>query len=181
MLYLHFDDLRWINGYLGGDNPLSQEDLNNLKTFAFMWSMFEAKACEGSATAQSIADFIYNKLKVNNNSTSDSVIDAYFSYFRERYVTDKSLNAYYYKMIRDSDEAFMINNCNYKVASFIGDTLLGKSSTEYNRILTCLLIPYRWRTNFFKRNQDHINVKLQYKNFSMANKIIATILLQCKD
>lgn len=181
MLYLDFDDLRWINGYLGGDNPLSQEDLNHLKTFAFVWSMFEAKACEGSATAQSIADFVYNKLNVNKNNTSDSVIDAFFSYFRERYVTDKHLNSYYHKMIRDTDEVFVRNNYEYKVTSFIGDNLLKESITEDNRILTCLLIPYRWRTNFFKRSQDHINVNLQYKNFSMANKIIATILLQYKN
>ena len=105
----------------------------------------------------------------------------YFSIFKERYVTDKSLNSYYYKMIRDTDEMFLRNNYEYKVASFIGENLLKDSITEDDRILTCLLIPYRWRTNFFKRNQDHINVKLQYKNFSMANKIIATILLQYKN
>ncbi|WP_426349205.1 hypothetical protein ACPWSR_15890 [Alloiococcus sp. CFN-8] len=181
MLYLDFDDLRWINGYLSGDNPLSQEDLNNLKTFTFMWSMFEAKACDGNGTAQTIADFVFNKLDVNENNTSDSVIDAYFSYFKERYITDKVLNSFYYKMIRDTKEVFVRNNCEYKVSSFIGDNLLKDSTTEEDRILTCLLIPYRWRTNFFNRSQDHINVKLQYKNFSIANKIIATILLQYKN
>ena len=181
MLYLNFDDLRWINGYLCGDNPLSQEDLDNLKTFTFMWSMFEAKACEGVGTAQSIADFVYNKLNVSRNNTSGSVIDAYFSYFKERYITDKCLNPYYYKMIRDTEEVFFVNDYKYKVSNFIGDNLLKESTTEADRILTCLLIPYRWRTNFFKRNQDYINVKLQYKNFSMANKIIATILLQYKN
>ena len=181
MLYLDFDDLRWINGYLGVDNPLSQEDLNNLKTFTFMWSMFEAKACEGTGTAQSIADFVYNKLELSRNNTADSVFDAYFSYFKERYITDKCLNPYYYKMIRDTEEVFFVKDYEYKVSHFIGETLLKELTTEADRILTCLLIPYRWKTNFFKRNQDHINVKLQYKNFSIANKIIATILLQYKN
>ncbi len=180
MLYVDFDELRWVNGYLSYIKPLTDEDFEHLKTFAFMWDMFQAKACKGVASPQNIADFVLTKLKLERQNRSSSVIDAYYSYFVNRYVKDKELNSLFYRMIRDKAEAFNTERGEYTVKEFIGDTLLNSDSTEINKTLACLLIAYRWRSNFFQEDRDPINVSLQYKNFNMANKLIAMVLQQYK-
>ncbi|SHI63596.1 hypothetical protein SAMN05444401_1211 [Clostridium amylolyticum] len=178
MLYLEFDDLRWINAYIGNQEQLTSNDLEHLKTFAFMWDMFEAKACKGAANAQSIADFVLKDLGLEKQNRTSSVIDAYFDYFHDRYVTEGKLNEIFIRMSRDTKETFESDAGIFNVKDFIGQNLLDKDSTEINKLLTCILIAYRWRSNFFLLDKNIINISHQYKNFNIANKLIAMILQQ---
>ena len=80
---IEFDALRWINQYLDYQIKMDEEDLKQLEIFTFMWDMFEAKACNGVANAQSITDFVLNKSSFKESGSS--VLDAYYDYFNKRY------------------------------------------------------------------------------------------------
>lgn len=176
MQYVEFDDLMWANSYLGEKSQLTKQDFEQLKTFTFMWDMFEAKACKGVANAQSIADFVWGELGLQRGNRGPSVIDAYFSHFYKRYVDNKSLNANFEKMSRNTQETFTTEKGTFNVKEFIGTILLDEDSTEINKMLACLLIIYRWRCNFFLLNRDQIKISTQYRNFNIGNKLIASVL-----
>ncbi|WP_040211427.1 hypothetical protein [Clostridium polynesiense] len=178
MISVEFDSLKWVNDFMNNSEPLSSKDFQELKTFTFMWDMFQVKACKGVANAQSISDFVLKDLKTEKQNRSSSVVDAYFDYFRNRYVKDKNLNELFEKMTRNTEETFDTKSGEYNVKDFIGSNLLDENPTEINKIITCLLIAYRWRSNFFMLNRDRIIVRNQYKNFNIANKFIAMILQQ---
>ncbi|WP_055666108.1 hypothetical protein [Desnuesiella massiliensis] len=176
MYSIEFDELKWINTYLEPEYLLNKNDLEHLKTFAFMWDMFEAKACDGVANAQAIANFIEEKLKVSKENTASSVIDAYYSHFNKRYIENGKPNAIFERMTMNVTETFKLDEKEVCVKEYIQNTLLSSKTTERDRFLATLLIIYRLRSNFFLRSKNVIKVNQQYKNFSLGNQIIALVL-----
>ncbi|SHE52987.1 hypothetical protein [Clostridium fallax] len=176
MEYISFDELRWINKFLQPNLTLTKEDMEELKTFTFMWEMFEAKACEGVSNAQNIADFVLHKLDLPPKNRESSVIDAYYVYFKNRYIVDGKENELFEKMTTNLNEGFSNGERKFDVKTFILDTLLEKNPTEKNKLLTILLIIYRIRGNFYERSSNLIKVKDQYKIYAVANNIIAMVL-----
>ena len=171
-----FDELRWINKYLEPNFSLTKEDIEELKTFTFMWDMFEAKACDGVITAQAIADFVLHKLDLPTKNRDASVIDAYYIYFKTRYIDNGKSNDLFEKMANTLTETFANGDRVFNVKEFISNTLLEKNPTEKNKLLAILLIIYRIRGNFYIRESNLIKNKDQYKIYSVANNIVAMVL-----
>ncbi|WP_027634035.1 hypothetical protein [Clostridium hydrogeniformans] len=176
MNFLKIDELRWINNYLGFSPTLDKEDLEQLKLFTFMWDMFEAKACKGVSKGQNIADFVLHELKIESLNRSDSFVDAYYNYFKKRYIESNKTNEIFKRLTMNADETFKNGNNEFVIKDFIENVLLEENPTEKNRLLASLLIVYKLRCNFFLRSKNIINVHSQYRNFTVANHLIASIL-----
>ncbi|MEW8956628.1 hypothetical protein [Clostridium sp.] len=176
MNFLKIDELRWINNYLDFSPTLDKEDLEQLKLFTFMWDMFEAKACKGVSKGQNIADFVLHELKIGSLNISDSFVDAYYNYFKKRYIQDNKTNEIFKRLTMNAEETFTNGEKEFVIKNFIEKVLLEDNPTEKNRLLASLLIVYKLRGNFFLRTKNIINVHAQYKNFAVANHLIATIL-----
>lgn len=176
MDFLKFDELRWLNKYLDYKPTLDEEDLNQLKLFTFMWDMFDAETCKGNCNAQKLADLVLNKLNIASQSKNSSFIDAYFTYFKNRYIQDGKPNEIFEQLNFNVNETFTNGKTEYKFKDFISNTLLEEHPTEKNRVLTTLLIIYRLRFNFFLRDEKRMNINDQYRNFAVANNLMAILL-----
>lgn len=171
---IEFDALRWINQYLDYQIEMSEEDLKQLETFTFMWDMFEAKACNGVADAQSITDFVLNRSSFKERGSS--VLDAYYDYFNKRYLSKGTPNGIFERMTMNATEVFSVLGKEYILKDFLLEHLSKKSDLEEFKLLTILLVLYRIRGNFFLRDKNIINVHDQFSNFSVGNNLIAMVL-----
>lgn len=176
MDFLEFDELRWLNKYLDYSPRLDLEDLNQLKLFTFMWDMFDAETCKGNCNAQQLANFVLNTLNIASESKSSSFIDAYFTYFKNRYVEDGKTNKLFDQLTYNVNETFTNGETEYKFKDFTQKVLLENNPTEKNRVLATMLIIYRLRFNFFLRDENRMVINDQYKNFAVANNLISILL-----
>lgn len=171
---IEFDALRWINQYLDYQINMNEDDLKQLEIFTFMWDMFEAKACNGVANAQSITDFVLNKSSFKERGSS--VLDAYYDYFSKRYICKGVPNSIFERMTMNATEVFNVMGKEYVLKNFLFEQLSQKSDLEEYKLLTILLVLYRIRGNFFLRDKNIVNVHDQFSNFSVGNNLIAMVL-----
>ncbi len=137
------------------------EDLEPLKDFSILWSIFEFKLC----------DTRYSKVKIGKKlremNLSKSTFKFFYDYLKERY----SGNGF------DLFEGLKFENPKDK--SSVKDIIIDKtfdSESDYNIIFALMLVVYRFRNNFFHWSKAQDNFRDQINNFKHANSFLLILI-----
>jgi len=147
--------LDWINRRFGSN--LTDENILHIRDFSLMWNIFERITCNQNFNIQRI-----NQLIVDNNIPFSEFEEELY-YFKQRYVSNGNLNYRFHHLnLRNGDRPLVVQQ-----------VLLGVNTNNIEKILTCIIIVYRFRNNLFHGIKDIQRIDEQRNNFIVANNIMA--------
>lgn len=139
-------------------------DRDAIKTFALLWILFEAKVMGAEASARKIA------LAVERwdaaGTLAAELYDAEVAYFRDRYFQNGEFTFRFDKLqLRKWD-----------MPDLIAAGISGDADTPRERVLTVLLIIWRFRNNLFHGAKWAYDLQGQLDNFNHANAVLMQVL-----
>jgi len=154
----------WFNLNAPGYSSLQQEELEAIKNFSLLWSLFEAQLLNTQASANSI------ETKINSlNQTSpfdENDFNPYKTYFVDRYTENNQVNNKFTKLhLRTNDKS-----------DFIKDVLEGRENSINNVVTAMLIIILRYRNNFFHGLKWAYEFNDQLANFQTANSLLMKMI-----
>ncbi|MDI9319017.1 MAG: hypothetical protein QM530_00960 [Phycisphaerales bacterium] len=151
--------LNWINLKFGVD--LNEVELESVKYFSLFWNIFEDKVCGRFCTA----DVIERSL-INNTALDWSQFEEVYSYFSNRYVTNRQTNdRFEHLKFRAADKML-----------FVSTTLTNTAAPTNEKIIAIAIIIFRLRNNLFHGEKDIRLINEQKDNFENANKFLMALL-----
>lgn len=155
---------KWLMEKVPGYAALPGPDRDAIKTFALLWSLFEAKVMGTEANARKIA------LAVEQWDAAGvlaaELYDCEVAYFRDRYFQNGEFTFRFDKLqLRKWD-----------MPDLIAAGIAGDADTPRERVLTVLLIVWRFRNNLFHGEKWAYNLQGQLDNFSHANAVLMRVL-----
>ena len=154
----------WFKLNAPGYSSLRQEELEAIKDFSLLWSLFEAQLLNSQASANSI------EAKVNSlNQTrpfDERDFSIYKTYFVDRYTEINQVNNNFTNLhLRVNDKPDLIR-----------DVLEGRVNSINNVVTAMLIIIYRYRNNFFHGVKLDYEFKGQQDNFQTANSLLMKMM-----
>ena len=164
-----FDELKWIMDFFDNAVDLSDEGIDRVRNFAFLWNIFEASACDKRANLNSIKDAVET---LNNSEQLKSTdFEPFVDYFSNRYFNSNGDTTY------SIDGLEFSNSTNDQVAKDKVESVLRRDEIRPKEIVKGLLyILYRFRNNLFHGNKQVVNLNTQIDNFIAANHILSIFL-----
>lgn len=154
----------WLMERIPSYAALPDPDRNAIRSFAFLWSLFEAKLMGGQASARRIAQAV--KEWDDAGTLGAELYDGEVAYFQERYFRDGEFTSLFYGLrIRKGDMPALI------AAGISGDT-----EAPRERVLTVLLVIWRLRNNLFHGEKWAYGLQGQFANFTHANAVLMRVL-----
>ena len=155
---------KWLMERVPGYAALPGPDRDAIKTFALLWSLFEAKVMGTEASARKIA------LAVDQwdaaGALAAELYDGEVAYFRDRYFQDGEFTSRFDKLqIRKWDMPDLIK---------VGIT--SEADAPRDRVLTVLLVIWRFRNNLFHGEKWAYDLQGQLDNFNHANAVLMRVL-----
>lgn len=155
---------KWLMEKIPGYAALLESDRDAIKTFALLWSLFEAKLMGTEANARKISQAVEEWDAAN--ALCAELYDREVAYFRNRYFQNGEYTFRFYKLqLRKSD-----------MPELIAAGLRGDADTPRDRVLTVLLIIWRFRNNLFHGEKWAYELQEQLDNFSHANAVLMRVL-----
>lgn len=155
---------KWLEEKVPGYAALPGPDRDAIKSFALLWSLFESKLMGNEANARSIAQAV-------DRWEADGVLgaelyDAEFAYFRDRYFQNGELTSRFDNLqLRRQDMPDLVAAC-----------IRGHAGSPRDRVLTTLIIVWRYRNNLFHGEKWAYDLQGQLINFSRANAVLMRVL-----
>lgn len=140
---------------------LKEEELDSIKDFVLIWSVFEDKCFNTRFRIDKLDWFLQDK------SLDFECFMEYLLYFRKRYIKDGSFTDKYQLHFRSQDNEILVQ-----------DVLLWNTSDPKKLIAWMLIIVYRFRNNLFHWLKEFWKLDSQRENFIIANNLLKTILSQ---
>lgn len=167
-----FNELEWINQFFDNAIDLQQnEGLERIKNFALFWNMFENFACANFANVKNIEDFI---LTLNERTEiTDELVNFYLEYFIDRYTQNGQVNI--------EGLQFRDNQDDKRAKGKVLKVLESEVISPREKMEALLLILLRFRNNLIHGNKQIVNLDTQVNNFTVANKILADVLMLMKN
>ncbi|MCU8040669.1 hypothetical protein ACRN98_19725 [Shewanella oncorhynchi] len=138
---------------------LSPAELDAVQWFTLLWTLFEAQALDNKASVNKIKDLI----EQNENQPVD--ISEELNYFQGRYVENRTTNDHFEHLnFRKNDNSELVKS-----------VLTGENNESKSQLISCLIIVYRFRNNFFHGLKWAYGVQGQLENFRHS----ANILIKC--
>jgi hypothetical protein len=167
-----FNELQWINEFFDNAIDLQQnEGLERIKNFALFWNMFEKYACGNFANVKKIEDFV---VKLNERTAiSNETVNPYLEYFIDRYTrVNNEVNI----------EGLQFRNkpADARSKGKVLKVLSREVITPREILEALLLILLRFRNNLFHGNKEIVRLNNQVTNFTIANKLLAEVLMLMK-
>ena len=155
---------KWLIEKVPGYAALPGPDRDAIKTFALLWSLFEAKVMGAEASARKIA------LAVDRwdaaGALAAELYDNEVAYFRDRYFENGEFTFRFDKLqLRKWD-----------LPDMIAAGIRGDADTPRERVLTVLIIIWRFRNNLFHGEKWTYDLQGQLDNFSHANAVLMRVL-----
>lgn len=123
--------LDWLNEKFG--LSLNEEDVKEVKDFAFLWNVFEGQIFDTSFSVAEARSEIRRR-----NIPADLFVDQ-IVYFRNRYAPDGRLNERFHSLhLRDNN-----------MPQLIADVLTGRNTNPQDEVLTAATIVYRYKNNLY--------------------------------
>jgi len=156
--------MQWLLAKAPGFQALPEQDRAAIFNFTFLWSLFEAKVMGKFARA----DLICAKVDAwRDAGTLDA--DQYsveLAYFRQRYYANGSLTHHFPHLhLRPADQ--------FHVVQLVLD---GSNNDPRDRLLTVLMIVWRFRNNLFHGEKWAYELQGQLSNFTHANAVLMRLL-----
>lgn len=148
----------WINARFGIN--LNEEDLLEIKDFAFIWNVFESRICDKYFSIEKVEDAM---------QTIDFKADEFqphLDYFKHRYMENNISN----------DKFIFLRFNRSDREDFVRAILLDEITNTKSIILGMIIIVYRFRNNLFHGNKDIRAINEQQENFTNANSLLMKFL-----
>lgn len=149
---LNLDDIHRV---VPGVADFSDQELTVLLKFTLLWTLFEAQVLDTSASAQKIADYVHG---LTPALLEGDWFQEHLEYFKNRYIDNDKTNYRFERLVlRRNDKP-----------SLVRAVLIGENQELSSQLITCLVIVYRFRNNFFHGKKWMYSIQDQYDNFSHA-------------
>ncbi|MFQ3253296.1 MAG: hypothetical protein ACI9U6_001590 [Loktanella salsilacus] len=158
--------LQWLMARAPGFQALPEADRAAIFDFTFLWSLFEAKVMGSFARADLIC------AKTNEWSDAGTLnadqYDEHLTYFRQRYFTSGEFTRHFAHLhLRPADQPDLVRS-----------VLDGRNNEPRDRLLTVLMIVWRFRNNLFHGEKWAYQLQGQLANFNHANAVLMRLLEQ---
>ncbi|PTP92517.1 hypothetical protein [Vibrio splendidus] len=158
------DPLKWLSAREGDFSSLTVDEIKAINDFFLVWSYFEEQKLD--CTAGRVKFLELAVLLANQNKLGQNFLGEMVTYFRERYVSDNSLNYrveyLHLEQSRNPQE--------------VTDMLLKIDCDETTQFIGCLFIVYRYRNNLFHGPKWRSFLKEQKCNMEMSSKFLISIM-----
>lgn len=157
-------NVKWLRDYMRSVGVNDENQLNSVRDFVFMWSLFEGLLCN---THAGFDCFVKISKSVANVMGVEDSLAPHLDYFRMRYVTNGATNSKFEGLsFRSDDQSDMVTNF-----------LLGNEVDLEKQILSLLLITYRLRNNLFHGVKKIAQIGSQQTIFTNANAVLRIIII----
>jgi hypothetical protein len=155
---------QWLLEKAPGFQVLPEQDRNEIFNFTFLWSLFEAQVMDNFARADRIG------VKVDEwreaGTLSADQYDTELAYFRNRYYKNGEFTHHFpHLQLRPSDQPDIVQS-----------VLNGTNNDPRDRLLTVLMIVWRFRNNLFHGQKWTYQLQDQFSNFTHANQVLMRLL-----
>lgn len=155
---------QWLEARAPGFANLPSADRHAIFDFAFLWSLFEARAMGNFATANGIRERI--DAWATEGTLRADAYDSELSYFRDRYFANGALTyRFEYLNLRRADHPALVQA-----------VIEGRNNDPRDRMLCLLMIVWRLRNNLFHGEKWAYELRDQRDNFGHANSVLMRIL-----
>ncbi len=143
---------------------LPEDDRAAIFNFTFLWSLFEAQVMGNFARADRIL------AKVDEWREADMLdadqYDGELAYFRQRYFANGEFTHHFDHLhLRPADQPDILQS-----------VLDGRNNDARDRLLTVLIIVWRFRNNLFHGEKWAYHLQGQLPNFTHANAVLMRLL-----
>lgn len=155
---------QWLLAKAPGFQTLPEQDRDAIFNFTFLWSLFEAQVMGNFARA----DLICAKVDEwrDAKSLDADQYDAELAYFRQRYYADGNFTHHFPHLhLRPTDQPDVVQS-----------VLDGSNNDPRDRLLTVLMIVWRFRNNLFHGEKWTYQLQGQHPNFTNANTVLMRLL-----
>lgn len=154
----------WLMERIPGYAELPDPDRDAIRSFAFLWSLFEAKLMGREASARRIAQAV--EAWDDAGTLGAELYDGEVAYLRERYFRDGEFTSLFDGLrIRKGD-----------MPDLIAAGISGDADAPRERVLTVLLVIWRLRNNLFHGEKWACGLRGQCANFTHANAVLMRVL-----
>ncbi|MGQ3241732.1 hypothetical protein [Shinella sp.] len=155
---------KWLEERVPGYAALPGPDRDAIKAFALLWSLFESRLMGNDANARRIAQAV--ERWETDGVLCAELYDAEVAYFRERYFQNGELTFRFDNLqLRRQDMPDLVAAC-----------IRGDAGSARDRVLTTLIIVWRYRNNLFHGEKWAYDLQGQLANFSCANAVLMRVL-----
>ncbi|MBT9161319.1 MAG: hypothetical protein DDT26_02624 [Dehalococcoidia bacterium] len=156
----------WLEQTVLGFSELPSEDREAIFQFALLWSLFEAKALQTRASANSILALVHERAAQNRLAAGD--FEPSLRYFRQRYFSAGIATQHYAGLhLRTNDNAVLVQQ-----------VLCGANNNPADSVAALLIVIYRLRNNLFHGLKWAYGIQNQRENFEHANAALMTAFTQ---
>lgn len=143
---------------------LSEIERKTISNFALVWSLFEARLLEESASARKIVQ--KSQEWVNQRGLTDELYKDHLDYFKTRYVKGDELSYRFAHLnLRKNDNKNLVK-----------DVLLGNDNTPESELACCLIIALRFRNNYFHGAKWAYQFREQQDNLENSCSLLTSCL-----
>lgn len=156
--------MEWLSAKAPGFDKLSPQEVEAVLHFALLWSFFEAKVLNTSASAAAIFNAVQGwaqRGRLNANAFSESL-----TYFKDRY----------FKNGHATDHLHGLNLRNNDNRPLVESVLKGENNDPIGCVSALLIVAYRLRNNLFHGVKWAYGISDQLDNFTHANDALITAL-----
>lgn len=158
--------MQWLRARAPGFNELSDEERSAIIDFSLLWSLFEARVLNCTASAASICSAIDSWHRAG--SLQAEVYDDELAYFRRRYFADGDVTRHFHNLhLRNNDRRNLV----YAVID-------GTNNDPRDRIAAIFIVVMRYRNNLFHGVKWQYRLSGQLDNFMNANSVLVKALEQ---
>lgn len=154
----------WLMQKVQGFAALPPQDRDAIVSFSFLWSLFEAQLMGNNANAKKIADAV-EQWDAADMLGAD-LYDGDLAYFRDRYFQNGDFTYRFAHLnLRKSD-----------MPDLVTSVISGANDDARDRVLTVLLVVWRFRNNLFHGEKWAYWLEGQLDNFNHANAVLMRAL-----
>lgn len=158
--------MHWLSEKAPGFQALPEQDRDEIFNFTFLWSLFEAQIMGNFARADVICTKI-DEWREAGTLDADQY-DVELGYFRQRYFTNGDFTHHFAHLhLRPADQPDIVKS-----------VLDGSNNDPRDRLLTVLMIVWRFRNNLFHGAKWAYQLQDQHSNFTHANAVLMRLLEQ---
>jgi len=164
------DPTAWLNGNVPGFAELQVEELEAIRHFTLLWTVFESRCCNEKASAKAIHELVGRWAA--EGRLDDALFAESLAYFRDRYFHDGAPTHHYgFLHLRRNDKPDLVEA-----------VLRGADNDPVNCITAVLIVVYRLRNNLFHGMKWAYGIRGQQSNFEQANRVLmnAMLLMECR-
>jgi hypothetical protein len=151
-----------VNRRRSATNALPEPDRDTIVNFTFLWSLLEAQVMENFARA----DLICAKVDAWRDAATLDADQFELAYFRQRYFAEGDFTYRFAHLnLRPADQLDIVRS-----------VLDGSNNDPRDRVLTVLMIVWRFRNNLFHGEKWAYQLLGQRENFNQANSVLMRLL-----